>query len=151
VFDPRSDIISKFTNSKISATGKYGTEYIELDIRERNPEGVMDYESQGVLLFEPPQALYPEHMNIGGLLYQTPVQIRCNLWIKKGRDLDYQVDTFINSILHSFQNTIVSNQTGIITNGIVRFAGVDDVPSNSSDLIRKSILLICQKYEDYSS
>ena len=147
MYDPRETIKGLFTNNKISGTDTYGTEYVELDIRERNPEGVMKYNSAGVMLLESPIVGKPILVNIGGNKHKIPMTIKCNMWIKKQKSMK-EPDTFIKNIINTFQTTIRTNQTGIVSNGVVEgFGEVYPVPSESDDVYHRVLNIYAYNYE----
>jgi len=154
-FDPRPDILGLFTDSKVSGTGKYKTEYIEIHIRERNWKLDRTYKnsSKGVISLDPPTMVKPDEKSIGpnGFTINQEVIIPCNLFIPLSEALNYQVDTFINDIVHSFEGTIFDNQLTTISNGVVDFQGCFPVPSKSGKNIRRLIYLRARKYETYGS
>jgi len=149
-YDPRADILGLFTNEKVSATGKYKTEYVEVHIRDRNPTLRRNYKtSRGVISLEPPIQTRPEG-TIGGDVYKQPVIINCHLFIPIDEKTNYNIDTFVNAIVHSFQDTIIDNQLSTVTNGVVDFLGCEPVPSKSGKNIRRLMQIRVRKYEDYS-
>lgn len=151
-FDPRPEILAKFTNAKVSGTGKYKEEYVEIHIRERNPTLHRKYDtSKGVISLDPPTLLKPRERSMGGKVINQTVMIPCNLFIPIDETLNYQVDTFINDIIHNFEDTIFDNQLTTITNGVIDWQGCMPVPSKSGKNIRRLIYIRARKYENYSS
>jgi len=136
----------------VNGTGKYKTEYVEIHIRNRNRTLKRTYgTSKGVISLDPPTMLKPSEKSIGGLTIRQDVIIPCNLFIPLSEDLDYQIDTFINDIVHDFESTIFENQLTTISNGVVDFQGCFPVPSKSGKNIRRLIYLRARKYETYGS
>ena len=150
-FDPRPDILSKFTDEKVSGTGKYKTEYVEIHIRDRNPTLRRTYgTSKGIISLDPPTLGKPTEKAIGGKVINQTVMIPCNLFIPIDSSLDYQVDTFINDVVHAFETVIFDNQLTTITNGVIDFQGCSPIPSMSGKNIRRLIFIRARKYEDYA-
>lgn len=151
-FDPRPEILAKFTNERVSGTGKYKTEYVEIHIRERNPTLRRDHDSsKGVISLDPPTQIKPMEKSMGGKTINQTVLIPCHLFIPVDSKLDYQVDTFINDVVHSFEETIFTNQLTTITNGVIDWQGCIPIPSKSGKNIRRLIYIRARKYETYSS
>jgi len=147
MYDPRATIIDKFTDSKISGIDTYGTEYVELAVRERNPEGVISYDSAGLMLLEPPIVGKPIPADVGGSKHKTPMTIKCNMWVRKQKSMK-EPDTFLKNIIHTFQTTIRTNQNSIETDGHVEgFGDVYDAQSSSNDLYHKVLNVYAYKYE----
>jgi hypothetical protein len=116
LFDPRSDLISLFTNSKISANSRFGSnktvfvKLLEEKVDNKHKE-IDDYGSEcvGIIWMSPPRA-YLEDMDIGFNTTQHSVVVDCRLIVPRNdRWLQGVHDTFINSILHTFETTIRSN------------------------------------------
>lgn len=151
-FDPRPEILGLFTNAKVSGTGKYKTEYVEIHIRDRNPTLHRDHStSKGVISLDPPVMPSPTEKSIGGKVINQAVMISCNLFIPIDEKLNYNVDTFVNDIVHSFETKIFDNQLTAITNGVIDWQGCIPVPSKSGKNIRRLIYIRARKYETYSS
>ena len=151
-YDPRPEILALFTDSKVSGTGKYKTEYVEIHIRDRNKTLHRDYgTSKGVISLDPPTLVKPYEKSIGGLTINQEVNIPCQLFVPISEALDYQVDTFINEVVHNFESTIFSNQLTAISNGVVDWQGCFPVPSKSGKNIRRLMYIRVRKYETYSS
>jgi len=151
LYDARANIISQFSSSKISGTGKYSTEYVELHLRERNPKGERSYNnSRGIIILERPEALRPNEKDIGGLQHKLPTRIVCKLYIWVTPDVNYQYDTFINTIINEFQSTIIQNQTTIVSNGDINFDGCENLDTGSQHLIGVAMLVSTNKYESNS-
>lgn len=151
-FDPRPEILGLFTDEKVSGTGKYKTEYVEIHIRDRNPTLHRDHStSKGVISLDPPTQLIPTEKSMGGKVINQTVLIPCHLFVPVDTKLDYQVDTFINDIVHSFETKIFDNQLTAISNGVIDWQGCIPVPSKSGQNIRRLIYIRARKYENYSS
>ncbi|MCK5018163.1 MAG: hypothetical protein KAS32_13995 [Candidatus Peribacteraceae bacterium] len=151
-FDPRPEILAKFTDAKVSGTGKYKTEYVEIHIRDRNPTLHRGHKSsKGVISLDPPTMLPPTEKSMGGKVINQAVRIPCQLFVPIDCGISHQVDTFINDIVHSFEEIIFANQLTTITNGVIDFQGCMPVPSKSGDNIRRLIYIRARKYEDFSS
>lgn len=147
MYDPRASIIALFTNSKISGSDTYGTGYVELSIRERNPEATMSYDSAGVMLLESPIVHPPIMADVGGSKHNIPMTIKCNLWVKKQKSMK-QPDTFIKNIIHTFQTTIRTYQNSLVSNGHVEgFGAVTPIPSESANLYRYVLDIYAYNYE----
>jgi hypothetical protein len=150
-YDPRPEILAKFTDSKVSGTGKYKTEYVEIHIRERNPTLHRTYNtSKGIISLDPPTMVKPVEKSIGGKVINQTVLIPCHLFIPVDESLDYQVDTFINDIVHAFEDTIFDNQLATLTNGVITWDGCSPIPSKSGMNHRRLIYIRARKYEDYT-
>lgn len=147
MFDPRADIISLFSNSKVSVSTDYDgkTDYMELCIRERNPEGDLRYDSAGGIILEPPFSPPPKEVCIGGQKHVTTVIIPCRLWLRK-REWIKNRDTFLNSVISTFQTTIRTNRRSIVSNGDVEFWGVQNIRSND-EILEKMIMIKAYKFE----
>lgn len=117
MFDPRNDIISLFTNSRIGAVSKYGgtaSVYVKIlrleDNEEKEPD---DYGTKtvGLLWLHPPRA-YNQNIKAGTGTIQHDVVIDCHLIIPKNDNhlKDIHAD-YINTILNTFEATLEASST----------------------------------------
>jgi len=118
MIDPRSDLISLFTDSRIGAVSKYsGTSvYVKILVTEGQEElEPSNYGSKyvGLIWLHPPR-VYSSELNIGYTKDEHEYVVDCHLYIPKNKRWFNPDDygTFIASVLNTFQTTIRSNQTG---------------------------------------
>lgn len=150
-YDPRPEILALFTNSKVSGTGKYKTEYVEVCIRDRNPSLRRTYKtSKGIIALDPPIAPEPHEKAVNGTLFCEHVIINCQMFIPMDSKINYQVDEFINDIVHSFEDTIVDNRLTTVSNAVMNYMGCDPVPSKSGKNHRRIMKIRVRKYQDYA-
>ena len=150
-YDPRPEILAKFTDARVSGTGKYKTEYVEIHIRDRNPTGRRDHNtSKGVILLDPPTLVKPEEKHMGKPRFNQTAIIPCQLFIPVDSKINYQIDTFINDIVHSFETVICENQLTTLTNGVIDWQGCSPIPSKSGKNYRRLMYIRSRKYEDYT-
>ena len=116
MFDPRSDIISLFSNSRIGANSRYGSsatvyvKLIEYDIENAEIEP-NDYGDRyvGIMWLMPPRA-YNRTLDIGFNTTEHTVVIDCRLILPQNNKWLKNIhSTYINSVLHTFETTIRTN------------------------------------------
>jgi len=153
MFDPRSDLIGLFTNSRIGAASRYGsssTVYIKLLIVEDNEEKeANDYGSKyvGIIWLKPPRA-YLEDLNVGFSTTEHEVVVDCDLVIPvNDKWLRNTHATFINSVLHTFETTIRTNASA--TGKSWDNAEAKSIPisfdSETPNIYRRVIEVVCKK------
>lgn len=115
MIDPRSDLISLFTNSRIGAASKFSTTSVYIKILEaegQEEKEPNDYGSKyvGILWLRPPRA-YLSNINIGYTRDEIETVVDCHLYIPKNPRWFNAGDygTYINRILDTFQTTIRSS------------------------------------------
>lgn len=151
-YDPRPEILAKFTDAKVSGTGKYKTEYVEIHIRDRNSTLKRGHDtSKGVISLDPPTMVKPVEKHMGKPRFNQTVIVPCHLFIPVDESLNYQVDTFINDIINNFETVICENQLTTITDGVIDWQGCSPIPSKSGKNHRRVMWIRARKYEDYSS
>jgi hypothetical protein len=147
MYDPRGTVQALFTNQRISGSGSYGTEYVEVYIRERNPDGVIESNSAGGLILEQPIVEDPVEVNIGGQKHRVNMEIPCLLWIRKKKGIK-KPDEFMKNIIDSFQKTIRTNRNSIITDGDVEgFGNVTPTTSPTLETWKKTLTIKAYKFE----
>lgn len=117
MFDPRTDIISLFTSSRIGAASRYSTTSVyvkilkeEVDNRETEPNDYGD-KYVGILWLKHPRA-YLTNVTIGTGTIDHEVVVDCHLIIPRNDHWLKNIhETYINNILKRFEATIESNST----------------------------------------
>lgn len=132
MIDPRNDLISLFTNSRIGAASKFsGTSvYVKILVTEGQAEKEPnDYGSSyvGLIWLHPPRS-YLTTIDIGYGKDEGETVVDCHLYIPLNKRWFNSDDygTFINSVLTVFQTTIRSNQTGYVWD----MARVSNIPDS---------------------
>jgi hypothetical protein len=115
LFDPRTDLIGLFTNSRLGAASRYSNTsvYIRLvketvDNKDTEPN---DYGTKyvGILWLKPPRT-YNTSADVGFNTTEHDVIIDCHLIIPRNDQwLKNTHETFANNITHSFETTIRTN------------------------------------------
>ena len=139
MIDPRNDIVGLFTNGRVSGSSDHGTKYVKVDLREDNGDAVITGNDLGVLILEAP-SVSPVCVSVGGKTYEESITQVCNLWIRKHVSLK-NPDSFISSIVNSFQNMIVDNHLSLSSVRDIWLGDVVPVASQSGEVYRKSLLL----------
>lgn len=152
MFDPRTDLIGLFTNSRIGAACKYSTVsvYVKLinseDDKEAKPS---DYGSKyvGIMWFKPPRAYFRD-MDLGFQTTEHEVIVDCDLVIPTSEKwLEGVHSTYINNILHIFETTIRTNST--VSGKSWDIARADAIPisfdSTTPNIYRRVVEVICRK------
>lgn len=113
MIDPRSDLISSFTNSRIGAASKYSTSsvYIKLLTREGQEEKEpSDYGSSyvGLMWFFPPRAYMTQITGVNNVQELVETVVDCHLYIPKNEHWfnPSNYGTYIKNILDTFQSTL---------------------------------------------
>ena len=146
MLDPRNGIVSLFSNSRIGATTEYGTRYVSVELREDNENATLSHDNTGVILLEKPD-ITSHVIKIDGKTTEDVATILANMWIKKEKGMK-NPDEFVNSILDTFQNEIIDHHLDPdSTTRVITFDGVVNVPSESPELIRKTIMLTACGYK----
>jgi hypothetical protein len=117
MFDPRDDIIGLFTNSRIGAVSKYGsnaTVYMQLlkteDDSCKEPNDYGD-KTVGIIWFKPPRC-YNTGLDIGFSSTEHQVIIDCDMVLPvNDKWLQGVHGDYINNVLHTFETTIRDNAT----------------------------------------
>lgn len=113
MFDPRSDLVGLFTNSRIGAASRFGSTtscYVrlikeEVDNKETEPN---DYGNNyvGLLWLKSPRA-YNNDIDVGFSTTAHEVVVDCHLIIPRNdKWLKGVHETFINNITNTFEKTI---------------------------------------------
>ena len=146
MYDPRSNIINLFSNNMVSASDGYTNHYVELYIRERNPDGDINYNSAGALIMDFPVSS-SEEVSIGGHKHETEMIIPALLWIRKKKNMK-NPDVFIKNVINTIQTTIRTNRLSLVTNGDVEpFFNINPRPSQSQDVYEYVINIKATKIE----
>lgn len=113
MIDPRSDLISKFTDSRIGAASKYSTTsvYVKLLCPEGQEEKEpSDYGSSyvGLIWFHPPRSYFTQITGVNNVRDLAETVVDCHLYIPKNQRWfnsdDYGM--YIKHILDTFQSTL---------------------------------------------
>lgn len=140
MFDPRNEIVALFTSSHIGASTQGGTRYVGIDIREDNEEAKLKYDNIGVIILEPPET-NNEVINIDGKTTEDTVMILGNMWVKREQLMKHP-DVFINSILNTFHETILTNHLDISADcRLIVFNWARTIPSETKDMYRRTFML----------
>lgn len=145
MFDPRSDIKDLFTSSRVTATDKYGnTAHVDIVLRENNIETVIVRE--GIIIFEQPRAINLD-ASIGDSVTYDEVSFDASLYvIRKPNIKDY--NTFINSIVDSFQSTIRTSRGSLASCSDAKITNVLSPPvppKSKKEAFRRVIEVTCWK------
>jgi len=151
MFDPRSDIIGLFTNSRIGASSRYsGTDvYVKIlsmeDNEEKEPNDYGD-KYVGIIWLKPPR-VYLNDMDIGFNTAEHEVVVDCDFILPKNeRWLKGNHATFINSILHTLETTIRTNCSASGKSWDI--AMFNDIPISFNDepnIYRRVSEIVCYK------
>jgi hypothetical protein len=128
MFDPRDSLIGLFTNSKVSASTEYGTEYVKVCNRENYQPGTLSDNDTGVLVLEEPII---DVRDIGGTAHEDVLLIKGNLWVTRKEGMK-NPQTFINSIINTIETTTMTNRTGLSGCGYIRLTNVEPYPMQNA-------------------
>jgi len=144
--DPRNAIVALFTNGKIGATTEYGTEYVAIQLREDNMNATITNDQVGLLLLEQIPSTTITSISIGGKTVMEMTSILGNLWVVRKKGMK-NPDVFIKGILDVFENMILDHQWDIDANTrVIQTDSIMTIPSDSPELMRKSIMLTAWGY-----
>jgi len=119
MIDPRSDLISLFSNERIGAASMYSTVsvYVKLlEVEGQEEKEPKDFGSKyvGILWLHPPRAYSSQMTAANSVLDINETVVDCHLYIPRNNQWfqagDYS--RYINRLLDSMQTTFRSNQSG---------------------------------------
>ena len=152
MFDPRSDIIGLFTNSRIGAASRYSTTsvYIQLlqveDNEEKEPNDYGD-KYVGIMWLRQPRA-YMTSVDIGFNSTDHQVIVDCDIVIPKNDKWLKNTHTqYMTKILHTFETTIRRNSSASGKSWDI--AEASNIPVSFDDMnpnvYRRVVEVICRK------